>query len=151
MTSLEARLRDDVKTAMKAGKRDELDVLRMLLSEGKKIVIDAGSASDAIPDDVLLKVLRKGVKTRTESAEMYAKAGRADLLAIERAQIAIIERYLPRTLPEPEVEAVVDAVVRELGALDKAAMGKVMKEVMARLSGQADGQLVSRLVAARLS
>jgi len=151
MNSLETRLRDDVKTAMKAGNREELDVLRMLLSEGKKIVIDAGSASDAIPDDVLLKVLKKGVKTRSESAAMYEKAGRKDLLEVERAQIAIIERYLPKTLSEDQVEAVVDAVIKDLGARDKTAMGKVMKEVMVRLSGQADGQVVSRLVAARLS
>jgi uncharacterized protein len=151
MTSLETRLREDVKTAMKAGNRDELDVLRMLLSEGKKVVIDAGGASDAIPDDVLMKVLKKGVKTRSESAAMYEKAGRKDLLDVERAQIAIIERYLPKTLGEAEVEAVVDAVIKELGARDKTAMGKVIKEVMARLAGQADGQLVSRLVAGRLS
>ncbi len=151
MNSLETRLRDDVKAAMKAGNREELDVLRMLLSDGKKIVIDAGSASDAIPDDILLKVLKKGVKTRSESAAMYAQAGRKDLLEVERAQIAIIERYLPKTLSEDAVEVVVDAVIKDLGARDKTAMGKVMKEVMVRLSGQADGQLVSRLVAARLS
>ena len=151
MTSLETRLREDVKTAMKAGKREELDVLRMLLSDGKKIVIDAGGASDAIPDDVLMKVLRKGVKTRGESAAMYAQAGRKDLLEVERAQIAIIERYLPKTLSEDAVGGTVDAVIKELGARDKTAMGKVIKEVMARLSGQVDGQVVSRLVAARLS
>ena len=151
MSSLESRLREDVKTAMKAGAKEELEVLRMLISEGKKIVIDSGAAADAIPDDVLLKVLKKGVKTRTESAEMYAKAGRKDLLDVERFQIGVIERYLPKTLGEPEVGAAVDAVIRELGATDKAAMGKVIKAVMARLAGQADGQMVSRLVAARLS
>jgi len=123
----------------------------MLLSDGKKIVIDAGGASDAIPDDVLMKVLRKGVKTRGESAAMYAQAGRKDLLEVERAQIAIIERYLPKTLSEDAVGGTVDAVIKELGARDKTAMGKVIKEVMARLSGQVDGQVVSRLVAARLS
>jgi uncharacterized protein YqeY len=151
MNTLETRLRDDVKTAMKAGAKDELDVLRMLLSEGKKIVIDSGAAGDAIPDDVMLKVLRKGIKTRTESAEMFEKAGRKDLLDVERFQIGIIERYLPKTLGEADIEAVVDAVIRELGAKDRSAMGKVIKEVMARLAGQAEGQMVSRLVGARLS
>jgi uncharacterized protein YqeY len=150
MTTLEERLKTDIKAAMKSGAKQELEVLRMLLSDAKNVVIAAGGDRTSISDDVMLKVLKKGVKTRTESAEVYTKAGRDELAQVELAQIAVVERYLPTQLSAAEVEVVVDTVILELGAKDKSVMGQVMKGVMTRLGGAADGGLVSRIVAGRL-
>ena len=150
MGSLQQRLQDDVKAAMKAGRKDDLEVLRVLLSDVKKILIDGNAPSDDAGDDVVLKVLQKAVKTRQESAEAFLKGGRQDLVDREKAQIAIVQRYLPAGVSEAEIAKVVDAVIAETGASGKAAMGKVMKEVLARLGGRAEGGAVSKVVAARL-
>lgn len=150
MSTLEQRLKDDIKAAMKAGAREELDVLRMVMSDARNAAMASGPERPDIPDDLMLKVLQKAVKTRTESVEAFAKGGRQDLVDHERAQIEIIKRYLPAMASEAEVEAVVDAVMAELGVRDKAGMGRVIKESMARLKGAADGAVVSRIVAARL-
>jgi uncharacterized protein YqeY len=150
MGSLQQRLQDDVKLAMKAGRKEDLEVLRVLLSDVKKILIDGGAASDDAGDDLVLKVLQKAVKTRQESAEAFTKGGRADLVEREKAQIAIVQRYLPAGASEAEIAKVVDAVIAETGASGKAAMGKVIKEALARLAGRAEGGAVSKVVAARL-
>jgi len=150
VASLEQRLKDDIKAAMKAGAREELDVLRMVISDARSAAMASGPERPDIPDDLMLKVLQKAVKTRTESVEAFAKGGRQDLVDHERAQIEIIKRYLPAMASEADVEAVVDAVMAELGVRDKAGMGRVIKETMARLKGAADGAMVSRIVAARL-
>ena len=150
MTSLEERMKDDIKTAMKAGAKADLEVLRMLISDAKNVAIASGAERSGIGDDVMLRVLQKAVKTRAESCELYARGGRQDLVDHEQFQIEVIKRYLPAVLSEAEIEVVVDTVIVELGARDKTAMGKVIKESMARLKGAADGSLVSRVVSARL-
>ena len=150
MTSLEERLKDDIKTAMKAGSKADLEVLRMLISDAKNVAIASGGDRSGIADDVMLKVLQRAVKTRTESCELYAKGGRQDLVDVEMFQIEVIKRYLPAVLSEAEIEVVVDTVILELGARDKSAMGKVIKESMARLKGKAEGSVVSRVVSSRL-
>jgi uncharacterized protein YqeY len=151
MTSLQQRLQDDVKAAMRAGNKADLEVLRVLLSDVKKIVIDSGAAGDEAGDDVVLKVLQRAAKTRAESVEAFTKGGRPDLADRERAQIAIVQRYLPVGASEAEIAKVVDAVIAETGAQGKAAMGRVMKEVLARLGGRAEGGAVSKVVATRLT
>jgi hypothetical protein len=151
MTTLEARLKDDVKAAMKSGGKDRLDVLRMLLSDAKNTAIAEGLDRSGIPDEVMLRVLKKAVKTRTESAQIYEQNGRADLAERENAQIMVIKDYLPTEMSEAEVEVVVDTVIVELGARDKSAMGGVIKAVLERVAGAADGGTVSRIVKARLA
>src|SRR5262252_597236 len=116
MGSLQQRLQDDVKAALKAGRKEDLEVLRVLLSDVKKILIDSSAASDDAGDDVVLKVLQRAVKTRAESAEAFLKGGRADLADREKAQIAIVQRYLPAAASEAEIAKVVDAVIAETGA-----------------------------------
>ncbi len=150
MSSIEDRIRDDIKSAMKGGRKDELEVLRTLMSDAKNLAIAGGGERTGLPDDLLLRVLRRGIKTRSESAETYAQAGRDELAERERFQIGVIEAYLPAGATEEEVAAVVDAVLAELGGGDKSVMGRVMKESLARLEGRADGKLVQRLVASRL-
>ena len=150
MPTVEQRLQEDVKAAMKAGRKDELEVLRTLLSDVKNTAIAEGLERTGVPDEVVLRVLRKGVKTRSESLALYTEAGRTDLADKESFQIGVIERYMPAAASEADIEQAVDAVVAELGATDKKAMGAVMKEVMSRLGGAADGKQVSRVVASRL-
>ena len=151
MTTLEQRLKDDIKAAMKSGAKEDLEVLRMLVSDAKNVAINSGQDRSGLPDDLVLKVLQKAVKTRTESAEMYAKGGRQDLVDRERAQIEVVRRYLPDSLTEAEIEVIVDTVIVETGAKDKSGMGAVIKAVMARLAGRAEGSTVSRIVASRLA
>ena len=151
MTSLETRLKDDVKAAMKKGAREELEVLRMILSDAKNVAIASGGERSGLSDEVMLGVLRKAVKTRSEAAELYARGGRKDLEEREKAQMEIVRRYLPAEVSEAEIEVVVDTVIVNLGATSKADMGRVMKEAMARLSGRAEGASVSRIVASRLT
>jgi uncharacterized protein YqeY len=151
MTSLETRLKDDVKAAMRKGAREELEVLRMVLSDAKNVAIAAGGDRVGLSDEIMLSVLRKGVKTRNESAVLYAKGGRKDLEEREQAQIEIIRPYLPAEMAVAEIEVVVDTVILDLGAKTKADMGKVMKAAMARLEGRAEGSSVSRIVASRLT
>lgn len=151
MTSLETRIKDDMKAAMKSGAKDELEVLRTILSDLKNAAIAAGGERTGMDDEQVLKVLRRGVKTRNESADMYRDAGRDDLEGKERFQIGVLERYLPAALSEDELVTVVDAVIAELGASSKKEMGAVMKEVMVRTGGRADGKAVSALVGGKLS
>ena len=149
--SLEARIKDDIKAAMKSGQKDDLEVLRMVISDVKNVAIAEGLDRAGFDDELVLRVLRRGIKTRTESAEMYDKASRDDLATKERAQIAILERYLPSQMSVAELEVVVDTVILELGATTKKDMGRVIKEVAARIEGRADGKAVSAVVGARPS
>ena len=150
MTSLEARVKEDIKAAMKGGRKDDLEVLRMLMSEVKNAAIRAGTERSGVDDEVVLKVIRKGVKSRAEAAAMYKDAGRQDLEDKETFQIGVLKRYLPAELSDAEVEVIVDTVIAEFGATDRKQMGRVMKEVMSRLGGRADGKQVSAAVGARL-
>jgi uncharacterized protein YqeY len=150
MTTLHERLLADLKSAMKSGASKDLEVLRMLVSDARYAAAAAGIEGDAIPDEVMLKVLRKAVKTRSESIAMFEKGGRQDLIERESFQVEVIKRYLPAEVGEADIERVVGQVVTELGATSKADMGRVIKEAKARLGGGADGGAISRAVGARL-
>jgi uncharacterized protein YqeY len=151
MPTLETRLKDDIKTAMKSGAKDELELLRTLLSDIKNVAIAQGLERAGFSDEFVTKSLRRGVKTRTESADLYQSAGRQDLEQKERFQIEVLRRYLPAEMGVAELELIVDVVIVELGATTKKEMGAVMKEVMVRTSGRADGKQVSGIVAGRLA
>jgi uncharacterized protein YqeY len=139
------RIQADAVTALKAGEKDRVRVLRTIASDLKKAAIDGGV--DAVKGDAAYAVLRRAVKSRTDAADQYAKAGRADAATAEKAEIAIIESYLPRAPTEVEIRAIVQEIVGERGLSGAAAMGVVMKEAMTRLGAGADGKLVSRIVA----
>ncbi len=151
MSTIEAKVKDDIKAAMKAGRKEELEVLRMLVSDAKNVAINQGLDRSGVDDDTFLKVLRKGVKTRTESADMYKEAERKDLEDKERFQIEVLRKYMPAELGDAELEVIVDTVIVELEAKTKKEMAGVMKEVMARTGGRCDGRKVSTIVGARLS
>ena len=146
--SLNERIAEDLKAAMKA--RDEVGkrTLRMLKSELGRREADLGRT---LTDDDALGVLTQAVKARKDSIEAYTDGGRVDLADAEREELAVLERYLPRALSEDEARDAIAALAAELGVTDKKQMGALMKEVMARYRGQIDGKDASRLVAALLS
>jgi len=141
------RLMDDMKAAMKAHDSTAVNALRGVIAKVKDLTVNAGKE---MTDDAVLAVLAKGVKQREEPIAQFTAAGRAELAEGEKAEMALLAKYLPTQLSEAEVADVVKAVVAETGAASKKDMGRVMKEVMARVKGQADGKLVSRLVGAAL-
>ncbi len=146
--SLKQRLTDDMKTAMKAGEKERLGTIRLINAAIKQREVDERVQLD---DAQVLAVLEKMVKQRKDSVTQYEAAGREDLAVIERAEIAVIEQYLPEKLGEAEILAAIDAAMVETGASAPADMGKLMGVLKPRLAGQADMGLVSKLIKARLA
>ena len=150
-------LRDDinnaVKEAMKAKEERKLSTLRMVNSTLKNADIEArGQGKPPLADADILGVLQKMIKQRHESAELYEKGGRADLVAQEREEIAIISGYLPKQMTDQEIHDTILGLVKETGASAMKDMGKVMKAVQAKLSGQTvDGRALSEAVKRRLA
>jgi uncharacterized protein YqeY len=131
-------VKQDLAAAMKAGERDRVSTLRLVLSELQK------AAKEGDGDE--LAVLRRERKRRRESAEAFRNGGREDLATGEEAEAAIIEAYLPAELSDDELRALVADAVAETGAESPRDMGRVMKAAMQRAGGRADGKRVSALV-----
>ena len=141
------RLMADMKAAMKEHDMVAVNAIRGVIAKAKDLTVNAGKE---MTDDAVIAVVSKGAKQREESIAQFAAAGRAELAEAEKKELELLKRYLPAQLGEDEVAAVVKSVIAETGASSKKDMGRVMKEVMARVKGQADGKLVSRLVGAAL-
>ena len=141
--SLKTRLTDDMKTAMKAGEKDRLGVIRLVLAAVKQREVDERIELD---DAQLLAVLEKQVKQRKDSIAQYEGAGREDLAAVERYELGVIQAYLPEQMGAAELQAAVDAAIAESGARGQADMGKVMALLKPRLAGRADMGAVSGLL-----
>ncbi len=146
--SLKQRLTDDMKTAMKAGEKERLGTIRLINAAIKQKEVDERVEMD---DALVLAILEKMMKQRKDSVTQFEAANREDLAVIERAEMAIIEQYLPAKLGEAEVLAVIDAVIKETGATGPADMGKVMGAIKPKLAGQADMGEVSKLIKQRLA
>jgi hypothetical protein len=146
--SLWEQVETDLKVAMRA--KDELarDTLRMVLADLKNKRIALGEDLD---DNAELGVLKRAVKTRIESAEVYEKADRQDLAKKERAEIAVLEGYLPKMLSEDETRTLVEKTVAELGISSKKDMGSLMKALMARHKSEVDGKTVQKVAGEFLS
>ena len=141
--SLKTRLTDDMKSAMKAGEKDRLGVIRLLNAAIKQREVDERIALD---DAQVLAVLEKQVKQRKDSITQYEGAGREDLAAVERYELGVIQAYLPEQMGSAELQAAVDAAIAETGARGQADMGKVMALLKPRLAGRADMGAVSALL-----
>ena len=141
--SLKQRLTDDMKAAMKGGDKGSLGVIRLVNAAIKQKEVDERVELD---DAAVLAVLDKMVKQRKDSVSQFEGAGREDLAAIERAEIVVIERYLPAKLGEAEILAAINAAITETGASSAADIGKLMGVLKPKLAGQADMGLVSKLV-----
>jgi uncharacterized protein len=149
-------IRDDIKTAtiaaMKAGEKDRTAALRQISAKIKDRDIEERTSNKEIPDDELVvSVLQKMAKQRRESIEMYDAGGREELAAKERAELAVIEEFLPRMMDEAETRAAIEAIKTEIGADTIKDMGRVMGELKARHGAVLDGKLASGLVKAALS
>jgi uncharacterized protein YqeY len=139
--SVVSDLRNDLAAAMKAGERDRVGALRVVLSELQKAHKDAG---DGDADE--LAVLRRERKRREESALVYRDAGRAELASKEEFEARLIEGYLPSELSDAELNAIAETAVADSGASGPAGIGPAMKAAMAAVAGRADGRRVSAAV-----
>lgn len=146
--SLKTRLTEDMKAAMKSGDKDSLGTIRMVNAAIKQREVDERIELD---DAQVLAVLEKMLKQRRDSLSQYEAANREDLAAVERAEIAVIQRYLPEQMDEAEILAAVDAAIAASGASGPADMGKLMGVLKPQLAGKADMGVVSRLLKQRLA
>ncbi|MEZ5359519.1 MAG: GatB/YqeY domain-containing protein [Candidatus Zixiibacteriota bacterium] len=146
--SLLDRIDQDLIKALKSGEKDATVTLRGLKSDIKYFKIN--NTLKEVTDDDIIKVMAQAAKQRRDSIEKFEQGGREDLVAKEKAELEIIARYLPAGLKPEELAAIVDEVVAEVGASSPADMGKVMKAVMPKVQGRADGKAVKDAVMARL-
>ena len=149
-------IRDDIKaalvSAMKSGDKEQVGTLRMLSSAIKNRDIELRTASVQPDDDALVtEVLQKMIKQRRESAALYETGGRAELAAIETAEIAALERFLPRQMSEDEARSAIAAIIAETNAGSMKDMGRVMAEVKSRHATSIEPAKASALVKALLS
>ena len=145
--SLKQRLTDDMKTAMKAGEKDRLAVIRLINAAIKQKEVDERVE---MTDALVLAVLEKMVKQRKDSITQFEAAAREDLAAIERYELGIIDAYLPAKLDEAAILAEIDKAITATGAVSAADIGKLMGVLKPALAGQADMGLVSKLVKQKL-
>ncbi len=147
--SLNQKIVADLTASMKAQDTPRTSTLRMVKAAMMNRQIEKGSELD---DEDMSKLLRSLVKQRRDSVEQYEKAARQDLADKEKAEIAIIEAYLPQSASQEEIERAVAAAIQETGAASLKDMGKVMKAAQSQLAGKnADGRVVSEIVKARLA
>lgn len=140
---LKERLQNDMKAALKAGAKDRLGAIRLILAAVKQREVDERVQLD---DAQIIAVLDKMAKQRREAIAQYESAGRADLAAVEQSELAVILEYLPQRLSTGEIEAIVHAVIEEVGARGMGDMGKVMARIKGKLQGRADLSEVGALV-----
>ena len=146
--SLKQRITDDMTAAMKAQDAARLSTLRMVKAALMNRQIERGAEPT---DDEVTKLLQSLVKQRRDSVEQYEKGNRPELAAKERAEIVVIEEYLPQAATREEIDQAVEAAVAETGATSVKEMGAVMKAAQARLAGRnADGRTVSEIVKEKL-
>lgn len=149
---LRARFTAEMKEAMKAGEKDRLATIRMIQAALKDRDIEArGQGKEAISDEEVLALLQKMIKQRTESAGVYEQGGRPELAANERAEIAVIQTFLPQQMDEAETKAAIQAAIAETGAAGPKDMGKVIGALKAKYAGRMDFGAASGLVKATLA
>jgi len=146
--SLKTQLTEDMKTAMKAGEKDRLAVIRLINAAIKQKEVDERIE---MTDALVLAVLEKMVKQRKDSISQYEGAGREDLAAVERYELGVIQAYLPAQMDAAELEAAVAAAIAQSGAAGPQDMGKVMAVLKPMVAGRADMGALSGLVKAKLA
>ena len=146
--SLKNQITEDMKSAMKAGDKDRLKVVRLIMAAIKQVEVDKRVELD---DPGVLSVLEQMVKQRRDSVEQFETGKREDLAAIERAEIEVLQAYLPEQLSADEITALVDEIIAATGAESIRDMGKVMGQIKAKAAGRADMGTVSATVQERLA
>jgi uncharacterized protein YqeY len=137
------RISDDFKDALKRGDKIKVSILRMIKAAIKNSEIEKKAS---LNDDEINGILRSFVKRAKDSIEQFEKADRTELVEKEKEELTIIQNYLPKQLEEDEIHNIIADEISESGAAGPENMGKVMKAVMAKLKGQADGKLVNNIV-----
>jgi len=148
MEDPKAELKAALKEAMKNKDNQRRDVIRLVQSAIKQTEID--DQKELSPGEVVA-LLQKEAKKRRESISDYEQAGNEEMAAVERAELAVLEDFLPRQLTREEVAAIVDEVIAQTGATSSKDMGKIMGPVMGRVKGLADGKLVNEIVREKLN
>ncbi|AHX14866.1 glutamyl-tRNA amidotransferase [Dyella jiangningensis] len=146
--TLKQQLTEDMKTAMRGGDKDRLGVIRLILAAVKQREVDERIELD---DVQTLAVLEKMVKQRKDSISQYEAANRQDLADVERAEMRVIETYLPAKLGDEEIDALITAAIAETGASSPRDMGKVVAAVKEKAAGRADMGVVSGRIKTRLA
>ena len=146
--SLKSRITEDMKAAMRAKDTARLSTIRMLLAAIKQREVDERIE---LSDADVLSVIDKMIKQRRDSVTQFEAGNRVDLAAAERAEIAVLEGYLPARLSDAEVDAVIDEAIAAAGAAGISAMGKVMAAVKPKVAGRADRSAVSARIKAKLA
>jgi uncharacterized protein YqeY len=146
--SLKEQIQADMKSALRAGEKDRLGVIRMLLAAIQSREIEA---REELADSDVLQVVEKLIKQRKDSAKQFADAGRADREAAELAEAELLQTYMPEQMDAAELSALVDEVIATTGAAGMQDMGKVMAELRSRAQGRADMGSLSALVKQRLA
>ncbi|MGB2630150.1 MAG: GatB/YqeY domain-containing protein [Candidatus Omnitrophota bacterium] len=146
---LEKDISLSLQQALKAGEKIKISTLRLLVNDIKNRKIAERTAE--LEDPAVIGIIHKMVKQRRESIEQFKQGGRDDLVEIEENELAVLESYLPEQISEGELEGIVAEVISQTGATSMKEMGKVMKEVMNKVQGQADGVVVSNMVKKKLS
>ena len=149
--TLAQRIVEDMKTAMKAKDTVALNVVRGLKSALKYAAIEKLGADGELSDADAIPVIRREIKKRQDSVASYESAKRPDLADVEKAEIAVLEKYLPAAMSTEDVIALVEAVIAEVGATTKKDMGGVMKLVQERSGGSVDNKTLSQEVSKRLN
>ncbi|MGN6741429.1 GatB/YqeY domain-containing protein [Dyella sp.] len=145
--STKQQLTEDMKAAMRSGDKHKLGVIRLMLAAVKQREVDERVELD---ETQVLAVLEKMLKQRKDSISQYVAASREDLAEVERAEITVIETYLPSKLSEGELDALIEAAIAETGASSGRDMGKVVGVVKAKAAGRADMGVASARIKARL-
>jgi len=145
---LKQRIDQDIKVALKSKDTVRVNVLRMLKSEIKYREIDKGSE---LSDDEVISVLSSSIKKRKDSIQQFEKGGRDDLVAREKAELELIFKYLPEQLTEEELSQIISQAIKEVNAAGASDLGKVMKVIMPKVKGRADGKRVNQMVSSQLS
>ncbi len=148
--ALQKRIDEDLIAAMRAKDSARLGVLRMLKAALKNAAIDKAGAEGELEDSEAIAVVRKQVKQRQDSIESFEKGGRSELAEKERAEIAVLNSYLPQAMSGEELKRMVAETIAETGATSRAQMGVVMKALQQKVAGRADGKTLSAEVQRQL-
>lgn len=147
MPTIKERISEDMKAAMKSGEKDKLAAIRMLHAAIRKKEIDDRADLD---DAGVTKIIASLAKQRQDSIEQFTSGGRQDLADKETAELKLLQAYLPAQMSQEELVKIVEQSIAEAGAKTQKEMGAVMKVLMPRVAGKADGKLVNQLVRERL-
>jgi uncharacterized protein YqeY len=146
--SIQPKLLEDMKAAMKSGNKLRLETIRGLRSQLKNSEIEKGRE---LTDEEEINVLLTAAKRRRESIEQFKKGNRPDRAAEEEQELRVIQEYLPRQMSEEEITTLVEQIIKDVGASSSGDMGKVMGKLMPQVKGKADGKTVQKIVQQKLT